>query len=89
MECTGLDSILATINKQQFDTFYCDSFTMHTKLNAKWYINFYNKHIGNYFSDPTCIAFSVFYFKNNEESDRNEMNIIQFVLDEKQVKMFI
>lgn len=86
---TDLDSILASIDKQQFDSFYCDSFTMHTKLNAKWYTNFYNKHIGNYFSDPTAIAFYAFYFKSKEDRCNYEMNIIQFVLDEKQVKRFI
>jgi len=87
--CTDLDSILAAIDKQQFDTFYCDSFTMHTKLNTKWYINFYNKQIGNYVSNPDRISLSVFYFKDKMEGYRNEMNIIQFMLDEKYVKRFV
>ena len=88
IHCTDLDSMLASIDKQRFDTFYCDSFTIHTKLNPKWYTDFYTKHFGNYFSNPSCIALSVFYFKNTGEEHRHEMNIIQFVLNQDQLKRF-
>ena len=86
--CTDLDSMLASVDKQRFDTFYCDSFTMNTRLNAKWYTDFYTKHIGNYFSNPSCISLSVFYFKNKGEEHRHQMNIIQFVLNQDQLKRF-
>ena len=83
-----LDSILASVEMKRLDTFYCDSFAQSRKLNHKWYINFYTKHFGNYFSNPRCVCFAMFHFKEKSDTLINEMHITQFTLSDKQIIAF-
>jgi hypothetical protein len=87
-QIVALDGILASISLQRIDTIYCDSFTIKTRLNPKWYIDFYTKHFGDYFSNPRCVCFAMFHFREKSDSIINEMHITQFVLTNKQVNAF-
>ena len=58
-----LDAILSEFEWQPVDTVYCDSFLDNEPFKYTWYIDFYNKQFGNYFSNARNISFAMFHFR--------------------------
>jgi len=83
-----LDKIFASIKTDNLDTLYCDSLTMASHFNPTWYVNFYNKHFGKYFSNPRNVCFGMLRFRNKGDSITGEVHVTQFVLHPKQAALF-
>ncbi len=84
----ALDMLLDSINLHRIDTIYCDSFTLGSAFNHTWYVDFYTKHFGNYFSNPRSVCFAMFHFREKSDSVTSEIHITQFDLTDKQVNAF-
>ena len=78
-----LDAILSEFEWQPVDTVYCDSFLDNEPFKYTWYIDFYNKQFGNYFSNARNISFAMFHFRLRNDSVTEEINVTQFVLPQK------
>jgi hypothetical protein len=75
---TNLDSLLSFIQLKNIDTVYCDSFTVSNKFYPKFYITFFNKQFGNYFSKAGAVNFCMFHLQRKIDSLRGEIHITQF-----------
>jgi hypothetical protein len=82
-----LDTIISKLDIGNIDTLYCDSFTVNSPFNHKWYINFYNKQFGKYFSNAKCVNFLMFHFRQETDSLSGEIHITQFDFDNKDMNL--
>ena len=83
-----LDSILSKLHFDSQDSVFCDSYTIENPFNYKWYIDFYNKQLGKYFSSAECINFSKYYYREKTDSLFDEIHITQFVLSNDDLRLF-
>jgi hypothetical protein len=75
-----LDSIMAKITIANMDYSYCDTNNITEPFDYKWYINFYNKQVGKYFSNAESVNSGIFYCREKSDSLFDEIRIIQFAL---------
>lgn len=83
-----IDSIISRLNFDNSGNPYtvsCDSFTVNSPFNPKWYINFYNNQFGKYFSNATSVNFFMFHFMRKTDSLSGEMHVTQFEFNKKDI----
>ena len=83
-----LDKLYSSLPLHPNDSLWCDSFSLNSPFNHRWYCEFYNKQIGNYFSTPKEVSFVNFKLKEKADAPVRGIHIVEFLLFPKDAKRF-
>jgi hypothetical protein len=81
----NLDLKLKKVPIDDIDTIYCDPYAYHN-FSKDWYIDFFDKNIGPYFSKASNVNFSMFWYINKGDTIKREIHIVQFTLEKKSIE---
>jgi hypothetical protein len=76
-----IDSILSKVPIESLDTIFCDDYTINSDYNKDWYVDFYNRQFGKFFSKAINVNFNMFWYIQKNDSIKREIHITQFSFD--------
>jgi hypothetical protein len=83
-----LDSFYKKLNFSSIDSVVCDEYVNTNPFDHEWFIKYYNKQLGKYFSEAQTVNFTKFYAKEKSDSIFDEIHIIQFDLPQTDLDKF-
>jgi len=76
-----IDMILSKVPIESLDTIFCDDYILKNEYKKDWYVDFYNKQFGKFFSEAINVNFNMFWYVQKNDSIKREIHITQFTFD--------